>query len=122
MKVLHVDSSPKNEKSNSRLLSAFFVDRLRETVDTLSIDCLDLVVEYLPHVSAAFAAATYAPAKERSTEMQAVLARSDGLCARLLAAGHARVRDTDVQLGHAVFVQGLCGHDRAHRHHLCRSG
>ena len=86
MKLMHVDSSPKGVRSGSRLLSAFFVERLRESVAGLAVDYLDLAVDAPPHVSGAFAQATYTPAGRRTAEMDAALAGSDALCARLLAA------------------------------------
>lgn len=86
MKLMHVDTSPKGERSNSRLLSRFFVENLRERIGDLTVDYLDLARETPAHVTAAFAAATYAPAEQRTDDMKAVLLESDALCARLLGA------------------------------------
>jgi FMN-dependent NADH-azoreductase len=83
---MHVDASAKRERSNSRALSRYFLERLRgESVD-LEVDYLDVTVDTPPHVSEAFAIATYTPANERTLAMKATLALSDALCKRLLEA------------------------------------
>jgi FMN-dependent NADH-azoreductase len=86
MKVMHVDASAKRERSNSRALSRYFLERLREQHVDLEVDYLDLTVDTPPHVTEAFAIATYTPAGQRTQAMKATLASSDALCARLLAA------------------------------------
>jgi len=86
MKLLHVDASPKGNRSNSRELSRYFVEQLRSRLPALSVDHLDLAVETPPHVTGLFAAATYTSPERRTPEMAAELACSDGLCARLLSA------------------------------------
>ncbi len=86
MKLLHVDSSPKGATSSSRTLSRFFVDQLRSKLPSLTVDYLDLAAEPAPAISELFTRATYLPAEERTDAMRAVLAPSDALCQRLLAA------------------------------------
>jgi FMN-dependent NADH-azoreductase len=86
MKIMHVDASAKRERSNSRALSRFFLERLREEGVNLEVDYLDVAVDIPSHVTEAFAIATYTPAHERTAQMKATLAASDSLCARLLAA------------------------------------
>ncbi|HZU63631.1 MAG TPA: NAD(P)H-dependent oxidoreductase [Novosphingobium sp.] len=86
MNLMHVDSSPKGEISNSRLLSRYFVDQLAEQGGPLEVDYLDLAHDCPPHVTGDFARATYTPAEARTAEMHALLAPSDRLCERLLAA------------------------------------
>lgn len=86
MKLMHVDCSPKGDISNSRSLSHFFCKQLQERIEDISTDYLDLSVDAPPHVTAAFAKATYTPFAERTIEMNETLAASDSLCARLLAA------------------------------------
>jgi FMN-dependent NADH-azoreductase len=86
MKIMHVDASAKRERSNSRALSRYFLERLREERVEFELDYLDVTVDTPPHVTEAFAIATYTPAHERTAAMQATLASSDALCARLLAA------------------------------------
>ncbi|MFT3966694.1 MAG: NAD(P)H-dependent oxidoreductase [Sphingobium sp.] len=86
MKLMHVDASPKGAKSNSRMLAREFVAMLEAGEPALAVDYLDLAEEAPPHVTGAFARAIYMPAGERTPEMRDVLAPSDALCARLLAA------------------------------------
>jgi FMN-dependent NADH-azoreductase len=83
---MHVDASAKRERSNSRALSRYFLERLRGEGVDLEIDYLDVTVDTPPHVSEAFAIATYTPANERTPAMKATLASSDALCKRLLEA------------------------------------
>jgi FMN-dependent NADH-azoreductase len=86
MKIMHVDASAKRERSNSRALSRYFLECLREEGVDLEVDYLDVTVDTPPHVTEAFAIATYTPAHERTAAMKATLASSDALCERLLAA------------------------------------
>ncbi|PTQ11871.1 NAD(P)H dehydrogenase [Sphingomonas oleivorans] len=86
MKLLHVDSSPRGAHSNSRALSAYFVDQLRRHVPALSVDYLDLAVDAPPPVTGLFASAAYTAPEDRTPEMRAVLAPSDALCRRVLDA------------------------------------
>lgn len=84
MKLMHVDASPKGAISNSRALSAYFVELLKNKIPDLVVDYLDLAVDTPPHVTGEFAKATYTPAPDRTDEMKKVLAYSDSLCARVL--------------------------------------
>ncbi|MCC8391477.1 NAD(P)H-dependent oxidoreductase [Paraburkholderia sp. MMS20-SJTR3] len=86
MRIMHVDASAKREHSNSRALSRYFLERLRERHVAFELDYLDVTVDTPPHVTEEFAIATYTPAEERTDSMKATLASSDALCARLLAA------------------------------------
>jgi FMN-dependent NADH-azoreductase len=86
MKIMHVDASAKRERSNSRALSRYFLERLREEHVDLEVDYLDVTVDTPPHVTEAFAIATYTPADQRTAAMKETLASSDALCARMLAA------------------------------------
>ncbi len=85
MKLLHVDASPKRERSSSRALARHFLDRLGDRT-TLEIDYLDVTVDTPPHVTEAFAIATYTPEENRTQAMRDTLAHSDALCRRLLDA------------------------------------
>ncbi|MFL9864894.1 NAD(P)H-dependent oxidoreductase [Paraburkholderia fungorum] len=86
MKIMHVDASAKRERSNSRALSRYFLERLREDGMDIEVDYLDVTVDTPPHVNEAFAIATYTPSHERTAAMKATLAASDALCKRLLEA------------------------------------
>ncbi|MFL9900715.1 NAD(P)H-dependent oxidoreductase [Paraburkholderia fungorum] len=86
MKIMHVDASAKRERSNSRALSRYFLERLRDEGVDIEVDYLDVTVDTPPHVNEAFAIATYTPPHERTPAMKATLAASDALCKRLLDA------------------------------------
>jgi FMN-dependent NADH-azoreductase len=86
MKLMHVDASPKRQRSNSRALAQYFLRHLRARVPALEVDYLDVTVDTPPHVSEAFAIATYTPQTQRTNAMRATLAPSDALCRRLLDA------------------------------------
>jgi FMN-dependent NADH-azoreductase len=86
MRIMHVDASAKRERSNSRALSRFFLERLRDEGVNIDIDYLDVTVDTPPHVSEAFAIATYTPADQRTPVMKGTLAASDALCKRALEA------------------------------------
>lgn len=85
MKLMHVDASAKRERSNSRALARFFLDRLAART-SLEVDYLDVAADTPPHVTEAFAVATYTPEESRTQAMRETLAYSDGLCRRLLEA------------------------------------
>jgi FMN-dependent NADH-azoreductase len=83
---MHVDASAKRERSNSRALSRFFIERLRTEGVDVEIDYLDVTVDTPPHVTEAYAIAIYTPEKDRTPAMKATLAASDALCRRVLEA------------------------------------
>jgi FMN-dependent NADH-azoreductase len=84
MRLMHVDASPKSSLSNSKMLSAYFVNKLILNFPELEVDYLDISVDTPPHVSGDFAKATYTPASDRTEKMKKVLEYSDNLCARVL--------------------------------------
>jgi FMN-dependent NADH-azoreductase len=86
MKLMHVDSSPKGDWSNSRALSRELVELLQAGMPDLEVDYLDLDASPPGHVTQDFAIATYTPEADRTPAMKETLAPSDAICARLLAA------------------------------------
>lgn len=84
MRLMHVDASPKRTLSNSKMLSAYYVDLLKKQIPDLDIDYLDLSVDTPPHVTGDFAKATYTLASDRTDAMKKILEYSDALCARVL--------------------------------------
>jgi FMN-dependent NADH-azoreductase len=86
MKIFHVDSSAKRERSNSRALSRQFIENLRSEGVEVEVDYLDVTVDTPAHVTEAFAIATYHAEHERTDAMRATLAPSDALCKRLFQA------------------------------------
>lgn len=86
MKLLHVDSSPKRERSNSRALARYFVACLREQNVSLDIDYLDLTQTPPAHIDESFTIAAYTPTAQRTPAMEQALAPSTALCKRVLDA------------------------------------
>lgn len=86
MKLFHVDSSAKRERSNSRALARHFIQSLRDQGVDVEVDYLDVAVDTPPHVDEAFAIATYRAEEDRTDEMKAHLAASDAICKRMLEA------------------------------------
>lgn len=86
MKLLHVDASPKGERSNSRALARHFIACLREQNVELEIDYLDLMLHPPTPVDESFTIATYTPSAQRTPAMVQTLASSTALCRRVLDA------------------------------------
>ncbi len=86
MRLLHVDSSARFDRSSSRALTTHFVATLSARLPGLAVDRLDVAAHPLPHVSEAFTAATYTLDEDRTPEMRETLRLSDLLVDRLLAA------------------------------------
>ncbi|WP_232410976.1 FMN-dependent NADH-azoreductase [Methylophilus sp. 5] len=66
------------------MLSAYFVEQLKQQLTGLEVDYLDLSENTPPHISGDFAKATYTPADQRTVAMKETLAYSDQLCARVM--------------------------------------
>lgn len=86
MKLLHVDASPKSERSNSRALARHFVECLRAHNAKLDIDYLDLMEHPPAHIDESFTIAAYTPTEQRTAAMEQALAPSTALCKRVLEA------------------------------------
>jgi FMN-dependent NADH-azoreductase len=86
MKLLHVDASPKGERSNSRALARHFIASLREYEVALEVDYLDLRQHPPAHIDEAFTIAAYTPSAERTSLMNLALGASTDLCRRVMEA------------------------------------
>lgn len=86
MKIFHVDSSAKRERSNSRALARHFIERLRSEGVEVEVDYLDVAVDTPALVDETFAIATYRAPEDRTADMNARLADSDALCRRMFEA------------------------------------
>lgn len=84
MRVMQIVTSPRNANSNSKKLSNYFIERLREGIPNLEIDYLDTSIETPPHITSEFIEAMYTTPFERSESMKKTLSLSDSLCARVL--------------------------------------
>lgn len=83
MKVLHIDSSIRNERSVSKDLSAFFMTTLLARFGPLPVDYLDLSVNTPSHPSALFVQGNYTLPEDRTPEMAAAMVESEALVDRL---------------------------------------
>lgn len=86
MNILHIDSSPRGERSHSRALTAAFVGELTKTHPDATVAYRDLGHAPVPHVDEAWIKSAYsAPDKRTESDKQAI-AFSDELVDELLAA------------------------------------
>lgn len=84
MKIFHVDSSPKVERSSSRMLAQHFLGSLRQRGTAIEVDYLDVSRHTPPHPTELYASAIYSAPEARTDQMIASLETSDALCRRLL--------------------------------------
>lgn len=86
MNILHIDSSPRGERSHSRALTAAFVGELQQKHSDATISYRDLGHAPVPHVDEAWIAAAYTAPDERTDVNKQAIAFSDELVDELLAA------------------------------------
>ncbi len=86
MNILHIDSSPRGERSHSRALTHAFVDQLKQTHPDATVAYRDLGHAPVPHVDEAWIAAAYTAPDQRSDINKQAIAFSDELVNELLAA------------------------------------
>ena len=86
MNILHIDSSPRGERSHSRALTSAFVSELQKTHPDASVAYRDLGHAPVPHVNEAWIAAAYSAPDERTETDKQAIAFSDELVDELLAA------------------------------------
>lgn len=86
MNILHIDSSPRGERSHSRALTAAFVGELQKKHSDATISYRDLGHAPVPHVDEAWIAAAYTAPDERTDFNKQAIAFSDELVDELFAA------------------------------------
>ena len=84
--ILHLDSSPRGDRSKSRLLAREFMTKWQVLHPEEAITYRDLRESPIPHVTEAWIAADYTPQSAKTLEMSHVLQFSDELVAEFLAA------------------------------------
>jgi FMN-dependent NADH-azoreductase len=84
--LLHIDSSPRGERSHSRRLSREFVEAWKQTHPTDTVTYRDVGRQPVPHVDEAWIAAAYTPEEERTPELWEAIGESDRLIDELIAA------------------------------------
>jgi FMN-dependent NADH-azoreductase len=84
--ILHLDSSPRAERSISRTLSHEFIIDWRDAHPGDTVTYRDLGHPSIPHVTEPWIAAAYSQAADHTPELQAAIRFSDELIDELLAA------------------------------------
>ncbi|BDI19166.1 FMN-dependent NADH-azoreductase [Nostoc cf. commune SO-36] len=84
--ILHIDSSPRSERSHSRELSKEFVSGWKEAHPEDAIAYRDLGHYPVPHVDEAWIAAAFTPPETHTPELTEALRISDELIDEFLAA------------------------------------
>ncbi|WP_118162294.1 FMN-dependent NADH-azoreductase [Nostoc sphaeroides] len=84
--ILHIDSSPRGERSHSRELSKEFVSGWRAAHPEDAIAYRDIGRHTIPHVNEAWIAAAFSPPETHTPELTEALRISDELIDEFLAA------------------------------------
>ncbi|MFN6541054.1 MAG: FMN-dependent NADH-azoreductase [Nostoc sp. EkiNYC01] len=84
--ILHIDSSPRGERSHSRELSKEFISAWRAAHPEDAIAYRDLGRHPVPHVNEAWIAAAYSPPETHTPELAQAIGISDELIDEFLAA------------------------------------
>jgi FMN-dependent NADH-azoreductase len=84
--LLHLDASPRNDRSHSRRLSAFFVQKWLERHASDTVLYRDLRVFTPPNVTEDWIAAAFSPPDQRSPQMRQALQISDLLIDEFVSA------------------------------------
>ena len=85
-KVLHIDASPRGERSHSRRLTREFIETWKKANPNDSIIYRDLGHNPIPHVTEAWIAAAFTPEEKRSHQQKIALSLSDELVDEFIAA------------------------------------
>ena len=83
--ILHLDSSPRGERSHSRQLTRAFVETLKAEHPDASVVYRDLGRNPVPHVDEPWIAAAFSDPATHSPELKSAIALSDELVDELLA-------------------------------------
>lgn len=86
LNILHIDSSPRGERSHSRALTTVFVAELQKSHPDASVAYRDLGHAPVPHVDEAWIKSAYSAPDERTEADKQAIAFSDELVDELLAA------------------------------------
>ncbi|MBD2505196.1 FMN-dependent NADH-azoreductase [Anabaena azotica] len=84
--ILHIDSSPRGDRSISRTLSYEFITSWKDTHPSDTVTYRDLGRNPVPHVDEPWIAAAFSSPDTHTPELQAAIKLSDSLIDELLAA------------------------------------
>ncbi|MDZ4872472.1 MAG: FMN-dependent NADH-azoreductase 1 [Chroococcidiopsis cubana SAG 39.79] len=85
-RILHIDSSPRGERSHSRRLTREFVEAWKQTHPDDIVTYRDVGRNPVPHVDEPWIAAAFTPPEQRTPELQEAIRISDRLVDEFLAA------------------------------------
>lgn len=84
--LLHIDSSPRGERSHSRRLTHEFVETWKRNHPADTVTYRDVGRNPVPHVDESWIAAAYTPDDQRTPELREAIRASDQLIDELIAA------------------------------------
>lgn len=84
--ILHIDASPRGERSISRALSSELITSWKDTHSGVTVTYRDLGRSPVPHVDESWIAAAFTPPDARTPELNAAIELSDSLVDEFLAA------------------------------------
>jgi FMN-dependent NADH-azoreductase len=84
--VLHIDASPRGERSQSRRMTQEFVEQWQQTHPNDTIAYHDVGRNPIPHVDETWIAAEFSPPEHHTPELQEAIRLSDQLVDEFLAA------------------------------------
>jgi FMN-dependent NADH-azoreductase len=84
--LLHIDSSPRGDRSHSRRMTREFVEAWQQTHPHDTVTYRDVGRQPVPHVDEPWIVAAYTPQEQRTPELQEALRVSDRLIDELIAA------------------------------------
>ncbi|BCM89482.1 FMN-dependent NADH-azoreductase 1 [Abditibacteriota bacterium] len=84
-RILHLDSSPRGERSHSRQLTNAFVEEFKSLHPNTTVSYRDIGHNPPPHVTEPWVAAAYSDPATHTPELQAAIALSNELVDELLA-------------------------------------
>lgn len=86
--LLHINSSPRIERSHTRRMTATFVQQWQALYPDVNIIYRDIANNPPPHITQNWIAAAFTEPSERSTQMQTDLAISDALVDELIQSNY----------------------------------
>lgn len=84
--ILHIDASPRGERSHSRRITREFVEQWKQQHPNDTVTYRDIGHNPVPHVDEPWIAAAFAPPEQRTPELWSAIRISDRLVDEFLAA------------------------------------
>jgi FMN-dependent NADH-azoreductase len=84
--LLHMDASPRGERSHSRRMTKDFVEQWRQVHPNDTVTYRDVGRSSIPHVDEPWIAAAFSPPEQHTPELRAAICLSDQLVDEFLAA------------------------------------